>query len=181
MDQNAQLNQIEVLIAALKQERDSLERRLALLHDQQDVVDDAIRWYFSLWRLRWESELKIWELSPVHGEVLKNLLDYSVVVKQSKAIEDQLSRLISEGQCITLAEIEGIIPIIDDIIKELESVKGQIARRERSALRTAKNLAIKVVNVGGGAALIGIDLPVLELTSVIFGSILILRTALSQE
>lgn len=181
MGKQGQLNQIEAVIATLKQEKTNLERRLALLHIQQDFLDEATQLYFDLWRLKWESGLDILKLSPVHSEFMENLFGRNVVAQQTEAIEAQLSRLISKGRSLTLSEIEGMIPVIDGIIEELKVLKGQFAKREQSALSTVKSLAGKVSNIAGGVALIDIDLPILELTSIIGGSLLILNTARSHK
>lgn len=178
---HAQLNQIEELIAALKREREGLERRFALLRKQRDFLDEASKLYFELWRLKWESSLEILRLSPAQRQLLEDMLGNDVVAQQLQVIEARLHRLVSEERYLTFAEIEGVLQIIDGIIERLENLRGQVAKRERPALQRAKKLVTKTVGVCRGAALISIDLPVLNWPSVIWGATLILKTVLDDE
>ena len=178
---NAQLNQIEALIAVLKTEREGLERRFSLIRGQQDFLDTASSIYIDLWRLKWEAGLEILELSPVQRQSLEKLPGHDAIAQHREAIEDQLSRLISEGRYLTFAEIEGVLPIIDSIIDSMENLREQFAKRERSALQRAKNLATKTIRVSGATALIALDLPVQNWQSVVYATLLILPTSLNDK
>lgn len=181
MHRHAQLDRIEALIAALKGERGSLERRLVLLRSHRDLLDVASRWYFNLWRLKWDIGVEIFELPPAQRELLENLLGHNVIKQHLEAIEGQLFRLISKGHYITFAEIEGLLQVFDGIIERLEKLRGQVAKRERPALQRAKKLAGKAIHLCGGAALIGVDLPVQSWPSVIVGAVLILSIPLNDK
>lgn len=126
--------------------------------------------------------LEILELSPDHRQLLEKVLDRHIVTQQLQVTEEQLYRLISEGRYLTFREIEGVLQVIDGIIERLENQKGQIAKQERSALQAVKKpLVSKTIRVCGGAALIGVDLPALNWSSVIGGALLILTASLNDK
>ena len=176
---HAVVNQLEALIAALKKERDGLERRLVLLRSQENLLNDASRLYFNLVYLKREAGLEILELPPVQRKDLNNLLGPDIAARQLQEIEDQLHDLAKKGGHLKFAEIKGILEVIDGIIEMLQKQKKLIVEDGKSELKMGKKkFASNVIRVCGGSALIALDLPVQNWLSVVGGSMLILTTGL---
>lgn len=180
-ESSAHLSQIEALIAALKRERERLERRFILLHRKQKLLNDFSRYYFNLWRLKSETGLNVLELSPGQRRLLQYTLGDDILEDHLQTIEDELHPLVNQGRYLTFAEIQGISQTIVTLIERLESQKEQISKQKRSAWKTVKILASKVTRVSGGVALIVVDLQIQNWPSVIGGAILVLTTPLNDK
>jgi uncharacterized membrane-anchored protein YhcB (DUF1043 family) len=175
-------NQVEIgsLIEALKRERERLVRFFALLGMQRAFLDDVSKDYFDLWRLKSERGIELLQLSPYHRQILDYLFGYDDAEQQIRAIERELRDFINQGRYLTLIEMEGVLQTIDAIVQRLENQQAETGKRGASTLKL-KSLVGKVMRIGGGIALIGMDLPDMSWPSVVSGSILILTTSLSDE
>jgi hypothetical protein len=171
---NKYLGDIATLLAALKMEKQNLERRLVLLRSQQKVLDRISRDNFDLWRLKLEAGLEILEFSPYERQLLEHLLGADVVAQQIQAIEGELHTLVSQGRYLTFIEIEGMLETIGMLIESLESVRQQMEREQPSSSHSVKPLMRRVIRVLGGLSLVGIDLRTQSWPSVATGAILVL-------
>jgi len=177
----AKLDEIEALIVALKEEKERLKRRLVLLRKQRQFLDNASRFYFDLWRLKSESSLVILELFPNQRQLLEMMFGRDVITRQLQVIEDELRRLTRENRHLTFKEIEGTTQVLDRVIEVLDNQKQQIIKQKSPTLQRVKHLGRKAIQLCGGIALIGVDLPTLNWPSVIGGTLLILAIPLDNE
>ncbi len=170
---NEYLSNIAALLAALKIEKQMLERRLAILRAQQKLLDHISQENFDLWRLKLETGLDMLQLPPYEHHLWEHLIDTNTVAEQMQAIEGELHTFVNQGRYLSFVEIEGMLETIGVLIERLESVRQQMEKKQPPPL-TVKPLMRRVIRVLGGLSLVGIDLRILNWPSVATGAVLVL-------
>lgn len=170
----SQIRYIEAQIEALKRQRQRFERLMIILRVRQQVLDQWTMQYFELLRMKHWLGLKLVSLPQNERELLEKVLGPKTLEEYEHLIDESITRLMQEGKILTIAEMEEILGQIDALIIELMTYVNQIQQGMKTAIVTARNIILKkVVPIGFGLALIGVDIPLQSWPTVIGGGYII--------
>lgn len=171
-----QIKCIKDWIEELKQQRHRFELLAIILRNSQQVLDQWTTHYLEISEMKREQGLKLISLSQDERESLKEVLGSKVLEEYDNLIDESISQLVLEGRILTIAEMGKILAQMDRLIVELITCVNRIQQGEKAATRTAKDIILKkVVPIGGGIALIALDIPSQNWATVIGGGALICK------
>lgn len=171
-----QIKCIKDWIEELKQQRHRFELLMIILRNSQQVLDQWTTQYLELSEMKREQGLMLISLSQDERKSLREALGSKVLEEYNNLIDESISELLSEGRILTIAEMGKILAQMDRLIVELITCVNRIQQGEKVAIRTAKEIILKkVVPIGGGIALIALDIPSQNWVTVIGGGALICK------
>jgi len=168
------ISYIKDWIEELKQQRHRFELLMVILRNSQQVFDQWTTQYLEISEMKREQGVKLISLSQDERESLKEVLGSKVLEECDNLIDESISQLVSEGRILTIAEMGKILAQMDRLIVELITFVNRIQQGDKAASHTAKDIILKkVVPIGGGIALIALDIPSQNWTTIINGTALI--------
>lgn len=171
---HSQIDYIQVQIEALKRQRKRFERLMIILHNNQQVLDQWIIQYLELWEMKHELGLKSISLPQNERKQLEQTLGSKTLEAYESLLDESLIQLMQEGKILTIAEMQTALAKIDAIIMELITYVNQIQQGKKVAIQRAKDIILdKVVPICFGLALIGANMPLKNLPTMIGGGYII--------
>jgi len=169
-----QVSYIKDWIEELKQQRHRFELLLVILRNSQPVLDRWTIQYLELSEMKREWGLKLVPLPQKEKKQLEQTLGSKTLAEYEKLIDESISQLVSEGRILTIAEMETLLTKIDVLIVELITYVNQMQQGKKTAIRSAKEVILKkVMPICFGLALIGVDIPVPNWSTIIGGGYII--------
>ncbi len=179
MSVRAQINCIQEYIEALKQQRHRFERLVIILRNNQPILDMWTAQYIRLLELKRETGFISISLSQRERKLLEQVISPAKLEEYLIMIDNSIAQLISERKTLTITEMEGFTKKIDEIIVDLITCVNQIKQGSRIGLRRAKDIILRrAMPIGGGIALLAIDIEAEDWVSFIFGGELIRNGAM---
>jgi hypothetical protein len=161
-------------IEELKQQRHRFELLIIMFRNSQQVLDQWTIQYLELSEMKRDWRLKLVSLPQNQRRLLEQTLGSKRLEEYDKLIDESISQLLSEGRTLTIAEMGKMLKAIDALIVELIVCVKKAQQGEKVAIRTAKDIILKkLVPISGGTALIALDIPSKNWTTIINGVTLI--------
>jgi hypothetical protein len=171
---HSQIDYIQAQIEALKRQRERFERLMIILHHNQQVVDQLTIQYLELWEMKHELGLKLISLPQDERKQLEQTLGSKILEKYESLLDVSFTHLMQEGKILTIEEMKTALAKIDAIIMELITYVNQIQQGKKVAIQSAKDIILKkVLPICFGLALIGADIPLKNLPTMIGGGYII--------
>jgi len=172
------LKQIDDLIAALRKEKSLYKRRFELLGKQKTIIEDWCGMYLELWSLKQQRGINAIDIPNREKHIFEFILSDETLREEEQYLEAALNQFIRDRRSISFAEIENIIETFDTLIDKLETYRMQIISQKPPPQQDTKKLVGKIIKIIGGLALISLDIPVLNVQTIIGGAILVISTPL---
>lgn len=177
---HSQIDYIQAQIEALKRQRERFERLMIILRNNQQILDQLTIQYLELWEMKHELGLKSISLPQNERKQLEQTLGSKTLEEYESLIEQSFTQLMQEGKILTIAEMQTGLAKIDAIIVELIAHVNQIKQGKKVAIRSAKDIILKkVVPICFGLALIGADIPLKSLPTMIVGGYIVYTASIA--
>lgn len=130
--------------------------------------------------MKHELGLKSISLPQNERKQLEQTLGSKTLEEYESLIEQSFTQLMQEGKILTIAEMQTGLAKIDAIIVELIAHVNQIKQGKKVAIRSAKDIILKkVVPICFGLALIGADIPLKSLPTMIVGGYIVYTASIA--
>lgn len=159
---------IDRMIKELEEQRKDLELLINVFARKEYIFDRLIRQYFRLWQMKSEIDQTLIILPQEERRYLETELGLK---RKFEYYEEQIDYAIRRyGELITIGQALSLLNNIDQLVIELKKHLNQYNKGAQEALPKIKDILRKKVGpLLFGVALIGADIPLESLPTVIGG------------
>lgn len=177
---DVQIEHIKTLIEALKRQRKRFGRLISILRGSQEVLGPLIMQYIELCKMKQVMGHKLIQLPQDERRQLEQLLGSKTLETCETLSDETLAHLTQEEKTLTIEDMGTLLTQIDALIVDLLICIKQLKQRHEAALHKTKALIRKkVIPICFGLALIGADIPLKSLPTMIGGGYIIYSATLT--